>query len=105
MNSSHRPTLRELAPNFVANLEKLLIETGETELAVQVGDLCIVERHVERRTCDYYMVPRPEGPWGPGHRTLGLSPGALHVDVIGNKIVCIEVLRGPFNFSPDIEIA
>lgn len=105
MNNPNRPSLREVAPNFVVTLETLLNKAGETDLAAQVGDLSIVERHFDRHGCDYYMVPRPEGSWGPGHRTLGLSPGALHVDVLDSKIVCIEVLRGPLNFSPDIEIA
>ncbi len=103
MNKFDYPLLSEVEPQLVATLKRLLSEAGETLLAGQVGELSIVERHDGKYGCDYYMVPRPDEPWGPGHRTLGLSPGALHVDVLGEKIVCVEVLWGPSRVSRDIE--
>ena len=106
MNNSGPPLLREVAPRLIATLERLLNEAGEPDLASQVAELTVTERDNEdKRSCNYYMVPKPNGPWGPGHRTLSLMPGALHVDVLGNKIVCIEILRGPLNFSPDLEVS
>lgn len=105
MNDSGYPLLREVAPRLIATLERLLNEAGESDLASQVAGLPVAERNGDKRGCDYYMVAKPNGPWGAGHRTLSLMPGALHVDVVGNKIFCVEILRGPLNFSPDLEVS
>ena len=105
MNEPHCRPLKEVAPPLIAFMERLLNEAGETALAAQVSELTIVERHEYQGGCDYYAVTRPIGWWGPDHRTIGLLPGALHVDVVHEKIVCIEILRGPRGFSPDLENA
>ena len=105
MDEPDRRPLRELASPLIPFLERLLNEAGETALAAQVSGLTIVERREYQGGCDYYTVPRPNGYWGSGHRTLGLLLGALHVDVLNDRIVCIEILRGPLGFSPDTEDA
>jgi hypothetical protein len=42
----------------------------------------------------FYTAPPPLGSFGPGHQTVALSPreGMLNIDVVGTKIVQIEVL-------------
>ena len=102
MNDSKDPLLREVAPQLTAILQRLLDAVGETDLASQIDGLSIAELDEHEQGSDYYIVPKPSGPWGPGHRTLSLLPGALHVDILANRIVCVEVLRGPLNFSADI---
>lgn len=38
--------------------------------------------------------PKPEGRYDPGHRNVALTPqeGMLILDVVGDKIACVEVL-------------
>lgn len=72
----------------------LLVKAGEADLAVQVERLKVIEREDWNSGSDFYTAPRPHGHWGPNHRTLGLSPGALHIDIVAGQIVCIEVLWG-----------
>lgn len=93
MNDSGLALLRELEPYVVSDLKSLLMQAGEVILAAQVEELVILERADHSHGSDFYMVPRPNGRWGPNHRTLGLRPGALHIDVVGNQIVCVEILR------------
>jgi hypothetical protein len=90
------PHLKDIAPELVAELQQLLSQEGAFTLATQVADLPIVDRC---RCGDYfcatfYTIARPKGPFGPGHYTIALSPrvGMLNVDVIGSKIVQVEVL-------------
>jgi hypothetical protein len=90
------PRLIEVAPELVSELQRLLTQEGEPELASQVAQICIVERC---RCGDYFCstihtAPRPAGWFGPGHRTIALDPefGYLNVDVVGTKIVQIEIL-------------
>jgi hypothetical protein len=65
-------------------------------LATQVADLTIVDRCRcgDDFCATFYTVGRPNGPFGPGHYTIALSPlvGMLNVEVIGSQIVQIEVL-------------
>jgi len=88
------PLLRDAAPEFAAELRMLLRDAGEHDLAAQVEHLKIVDRcRCGDDFCStFYTAPRPNGPWAPLHYTIGLNPGMLHVDVLGDKIVCVEVL-------------
>ena len=86
-----QPLLIKEAPELAADLEALLVREGEIILAAQVQNLAIFHRSDHRHSTDFYTAPRPNGPWGPNHRTLALRLGALHVDAVCNKIVMVEV--------------
>jgi len=74
----------------------MLVEEGEPALSAQVADLHIVGRCRcgDNFCATFYTAPRPVGSYGPGHRTIALTPafGYLNVDVVGADIVQIEVL-------------
>ena len=95
MSELRHPLLRDVEPQLTSDMERLLEEVGESTLVAQVKQLAIVDRSDDKHGTDFYMVPRPQGRWGSGHRTLSLRPGSLHVDVVGGQIVCVEVLRNP----------
>jgi hypothetical protein len=42
----------------------------------------------------FYVLPKPDGAFGPGHRNVALTPkeGMLILDVVTDKIAAIEVL-------------
>jgi hypothetical protein len=42
----------------------------------------------------FYVLPKPDGAYGPGHRNVALTPkeGMLILDVVGDRIAAIEVL-------------
>ncbi len=88
--------LKNVAPELVSELQRLLAEEGEHDLAAQVETILIVDRCRcgDHFCATFYAVPRPGGPWGAGHRTIALSPekGYLNVDVLGPKIVEVEIL-------------
>lgn len=84
--------LRDAAPKLAAELERLLAAAGESMLASRMPHLLIHARCDHRHGVDFYTAPRLDRPWGPGHRTLGLLPGGLHVDAVQTEIVLVEVL-------------
>jgi hypothetical protein len=86
--------LDDLAPELATELETLFRQHNEPALADQARALEIVERcRCRDRFCaTFYPVPRPAIPWGPDHSTYVLLLGALHVDVLDGKIMCVEVL-------------
>ena len=69
---------------------------GEVELAGQVSSLALVDRcRCDSDSCaTLYCVPKPEGAWGSDHRNILLATkeGLTVVDVLDEKIVCIEIL-------------
>lgn len=88
--------LKNLLPEFGVELEGLLTAAGEKELAGQVTTLPLIDRC---RCGDWfcatvYCAPRPDGAWGPRHKTICLDPssGMINVDVVDEKIVEVEVL-------------
>jgi hypothetical protein len=88
--------LIDVAPELVSELQRLLAEEGESELASQAAQLCIVERcRCGDFFCStFYTAPRLARCFGSGHRTIALEPdaGYLNVDVVGANIVQIEIL-------------
>lgn len=86
----------EILPEFAGEMQRLLVECGEAGLATQVAEL----RFEEMCACGddfcstFYVRPRPEGTFGPGHRNvpLGVDEGLVCLDVVGAEIVCVEVL-------------
>jgi len=64
--------LRQIWPEVLANLERLLAESGESKLAASVNTLMVFDRC--RCGADYcssvYTKPRPSDGWGDPHRNL-----------------------------------
>jgi hypothetical protein len=91
-----RLLLTDLLPPFATELQQLLTEKCETELAAQVPGLAILERCRcgDDFCATFYTQPKPEGSFGPGHRNVALTPdeGMLVLDVVTGKIACVEVL-------------
>jgi hypothetical protein len=90
------PVLKDALPDLARELETLLLKSGEPELAVQVPQLQIVDRCRcgDGFCATFYTVPRPHGPWGAGHRNISLAcgRGMLILDVVDDKVTCVEVL-------------
>jgi hypothetical protein len=87
--------LYDVAPELCAELHALLLEKGEGSLAVQVDQLQIVDRcRCGDDFCSTFHTAPYKVPYGPGHFTVALDAetGMLNIDVVGNKIVCVEVL-------------
>ena len=88
--------LIDLFPELSLELEQLLFEQGESDLARQVSRLPIVDRcRCEDDFCGmFYVLPKPNGPYGRGHRNVCLSPkqGMLILDVVEERIAAVEVL-------------
>ncbi|WP_335990350.1 hypothetical protein [Glycomyces sp. MUSA5-2] len=94
------PLLREVYPDLVAELERLLEDEGERNLSILAHDLRIVaecgcgEPHCQ----SIRTAPHPPGePYGPGHRNVLLDPdeGMLVLDVLNERIVYVEILFRP----------
>ena len=96
---NERPLLVEVFTAFAAELQRLLAEAGEPELAAQVPSLRIFERcSCGDAFCGtFYTRPKPEGSYGPGHRNMVLAPieGTIILDMVEEKIACVEVLDRP----------
>jgi hypothetical protein len=88
--------LIDMLPALAAELEALLTAKDEPTLAAHVRDLNIVDRcRCGDDFCStFYTEPRPQGSYGKGHRNVELEPaeGLLILDVVKEKIVCVEVL-------------
>lgn len=89
--------LSEILPALATELEQLLKNRGEVELAAQVSQLTVIDRcRCGDDFCSsFYTQPKPAGYSGPGHRGMDLdaAEGMLLVDVIAGKIAHIEVLN------------
>jgi hypothetical protein len=90
------PLLSEILPAFAIELEELLRNAGEAELAKLVPSLKIVERCRcgDDFCATFYARPKPAGTWGAGHRSLSLDPreGMIILDVVDGSLACVEVL-------------
>jgi hypothetical protein len=88
--------LSDLLPELSNELQHLLLEKGEPELAVQVPGLTVVERcRCGDDFCGTFCaLPKPDGAYGPGHRNVSLEPkeGMIILDVVRDKIAAVEVL-------------
>jgi hypothetical protein len=88
--------LREVLSGLASELEALLRSDDESELASQIASLTVVDRcRCDVDSCaTIFTVPKPEGAWGPTHRNIVLDvpEGMTVLDVLDEKIVCIEIL-------------
>jgi hypothetical protein len=89
--------LSDVLPLLSQELQQLLTDAAETNLASQVPGLRILDRC---RCGDYfcasfYTQPKPKGAYGPGHRNVALEPakGMLILDVVDGVIAQVEVLH------------
>jgi hypothetical protein len=86
----------EAFPELSQELEGLLRNKGEAELADEVSDLKLFDRC--RCGDDFcstmYTQPEPRRRYGPDHRSIDLdaNTGMIIVDVVERQIVCIEIL-------------
>jgi hypothetical protein len=90
------PLLNDSLPEFARELEELLTEQGESGLAAQLPELRIVDRCRcgDDFCATFHTAPKPKGSYGPHHRNLEVtsSDGLIILDIVNNKIVCVEVL-------------
>jgi hypothetical protein len=91
--------LRNIYPDFCAELISLLNAEKEPDLAVCAHDLRIVAPcGCGDDFCQsFYTAPRPKGAYGPGHRNIVLLPthGMIVLDVVHDRIMFVEVLHHP----------
>jgi hypothetical protein len=86
----------EKFPELSQELQVLLLEIGEGQLAEQVPDLNLFDRC--RCGDDFcatmYTQPKPAKSYGPSHRNIHLTPerGMIILDVDENRIACVEIL-------------
>ncbi|MGW0247791.1 hypothetical protein ACWDYH_14275 [Nocardia goodfellowii] len=99
-STAEPPLVRAIFPDLARELVALLEAEGEHELACSARDLRLVG------TCgcgtdgcrSFRTGTHPAGqPYGPGHRTVSLSPevGMLILDVVDERIMYVEVLGLP----------
>jgi hypothetical protein len=92
----HAVLLTEILPLLARELEQLLKKRGEFELVAQVPKLRIVDRcRCGDDFCSsFYTQPKPEGSYGPGHRSMDLdaAEGMVILDVVAGTIAHVEVL-------------
>jgi hypothetical protein len=91
------PLIADVLPELARELEALLVKQSERDLAAQIQDLRIIDRCRcgDDFCATFYTVPRPNGSWGPGHRNVSLEceRGMLILDVVDDKLTCVEVLH------------
>jgi hypothetical protein len=89
--------LNEVLPLLSQELEQLLKDAGEANLASQVSGLRILDRCRcgDDFCASFYTQPKPHGAYGPGHRNVLLEPakGMLILDVVDGVIVQVEILH------------
>ena len=87
----------EVFPELAKELQELLRNKGEAELAEDISDLTLVDRC--RCGDDFcatlYTQTKPAERYGPSHRSFDLDAdtGMILLDVVEEKIVCIEILN------------
>ncbi|WTW97311.1 hypothetical protein OG216_29940 [Streptomycetaceae bacterium NBC_01309] len=90
--------MADVLPDLCTQVCQLLSEAGEHEVAAAFPQLPFLE------WCDcgddfcqgFYTAPKPDGPYGPGHRTVALwGPGHINLDLVRNTVMYVEVLDRP----------
>ena len=94
------PLVREVYPELVAELARLLEAEGERHLAILAHDLRLVGAcECKDDFCQSFRTAEhpPGTPYGPGHRNVMLDPaeGMIILDVVYERIVYVEVLFHP----------
>ncbi len=88
--------LENVAPEFSDEIQRSLEADGLFELAAQVGGLEIMDLcDCDQSNCStFYTLPKPDGAYGPTHENVVIDSktGLIVLDVIDQKIACVEVL-------------
>ena len=93
-----KPFLKNAIPELARELETLLQNESQPELAGQVSGLRVIDRCRcgDDFCATFYSVPKPSGAWGSlgQHQNLSLAPerGMIILDIVDGRIVCVEVL-------------
>ena len=94
-----RIMVSEALPELSVELQRLLYAAGETSLAESVRELRVVDRCRcgDDFCATFYTAPPPNGSYGQTLRSLELEPeqGMIILDVVEERIVCVEVLYRP----------
>jgi hypothetical protein len=94
--AAERKLVVDMFPALAKELQQLLAERCEPQLAAQVQGLTVVGRcRCGDDFCGtFYVLPKLNGAYGPGHRNVALEPrqGMLILDVLDDKIAAVEVL-------------
>jgi hypothetical protein len=88
---STKPRLvSEVLPDLAKELETLLLNVGEANLAAQIPSLRIVDRCRcgDDFCATFYVLPRPKE----GYVDLDSEKGMLILDIVAEQIAAIEVL-------------
>jgi hypothetical protein len=101
------PLVRNVYPELVAELARLLEAEGERSLAAAVPELRLVaECGCKDDFCQSIRTAEhpPGTPYGSGHRNVMLAPevGDLVLDVVHERIVYVEVLDRPAMARRDV---
>lgn len=90
------PLLTEALPLFAIELETLLKEQGEFELAAQIDDVRIMSRCQcgDDFCATFYTQAKLKGSYGAGYRNMEVTPkdGLITLDLVDGRITGIEVL-------------
>ena len=88
--------LVDVLPDFAAELAEALRSEDGADLADQVRELSItaVCGCGDDFCASFYTGPRPDGPWGHGHKnvTPQTATGMVILDVVDGRIRYVEVL-------------
>jgi hypothetical protein len=102
-----QPLLADAIPQLAHELEGLLAEQGEPELAAQVRELRIMDRCRcgDDFCATFYTQPKSERMHGPRRSCIEVTPkqGMLILDILDGKISGVEVLfRDEFRQQLDV---
>jgi hypothetical protein len=89
--------VRDRWPVLAAQIDEALCSADELVLAGVWHDADVVQEcQCGDDFCQsFYTAPSPDGAYGPGHRNVALDapwPGDLVLDVVGERIMYVEVL-------------
>jgi hypothetical protein len=83
-------------PGAIGGTSAASCGTRRSRTGAQVPELSVIERcRCGDDFCGmFYVLPKPAGAYGPGHRNVALTPkeGMLILDVVSDKIAAVEVL-------------
>ncbi len=96
VDSSEKPRLADILPEFAIELRTLLVDSDQPGLADQVAALVIYDRCRcgDSFCASFYTQPKPDGAYVGDHHTIGLGPkeGMIALDVVNTRIAHVEVL-------------
>jgi hypothetical protein len=96
---AEQPLLTEFLPEIAEEVRQLLLIGERADLLPSLD----AARFVSPCGCgddicsSIYTASKPSGSWGPSHETAPLGPkeGMINLDVVGGKIVYIEIIDRP----------